>query len=100
VLAAGTEDGSVGLVFGRSHFDARNEDAAGLGRLRVQEAGAIRECEEHGCMQARADPHAQERALVIARQDPTSGVSPEEAVSEVQDVLDSLGDTCPECLAA
>jgi hypothetical protein len=34
----------------------------------LQEAGAIRECEEHGWMQARADPHAQERALVIARQ--------------------------------
>jgi hypothetical protein len=32
--------------------------------------------------------------------DPTSGVSPEEAVSEVRDVLDSLGDTCPECLPA
>ncbi len=63
----------------------------------LQEAGAIRECEEHGWMQARADPHAQERALVIARQDPPSGVSPEAAVAEVRDVLDSLGDTCPEC---
>jgi hypothetical protein len=27
----------------------------------LQEAGPIRECEEHGWMQARADPHAQER---------------------------------------
>jgi hypothetical protein len=29
----------------------------------LQEAGAIRECEEHGWMQDRADPHARERAL-------------------------------------
>jgi hypothetical protein len=34
------------------------------------EAGAIRECEEHGWMQDRADPNASERALVIARQNP------------------------------
>ena len=33
----------------------------------LQEAGAIRECEEHGWMQDRADPHARERALDIAR---------------------------------
>ncbi|MEH2539488.1 hypothetical protein V1278_007495 [Bradyrhizobium sp. AZCC 1577] len=51
----------------------------------LQEAGPIRECEEHGWMQARADPHAQQRALVIARQDPPSGVSPEAAVAEVRD---------------
>jgi hypothetical protein len=31
----------------------------------LQEAGAIRECEEHGWMQDRADPHARERAFVI-----------------------------------
>jgi len=63
----------------------------------LQEAGAIRECEEHGWMQDRADPHARERALVIARQDPPVGVSSDDAVTEVRDVLDSVGDTCPEC---
>ncbi|WP_230646790.1 hypothetical protein [Bradyrhizobium sp. Leaf401] len=63
----------------------------------LQEAGAIRECEEHGWMQDRADPHARERAFDIARQDPPPGVSPDEAVAEVRDVLDSIGDTCPEC---
>ena len=36
----------------------------------LQEAGAIRECEEHGWMQDRADPHAGERAFVVARRDP------------------------------
>jgi hypothetical protein len=31
----------------------------------LQEAGAIRECEEHGWMQDRADPHARERAFAL-----------------------------------
>src|SRR5260370_15017490 len=43
----------------------------------LSEAHAIQECEEHGWMQDRADPHARERAFAIARQDPPSGVSPE-----------------------
>ncbi|QQO22627.1 hypothetical protein JJB98_23205 [Bradyrhizobium diazoefficiens] len=63
----------------------------------LQEAGAIRECEEHGWMQDRVDPHARERAFDIARLDPPPGVSPSEAVAEPREVLDSIGDTCPEC---
>jgi hypothetical protein len=63
----------------------------------LQEAGAIRECEEHGWMQDRADPHARERAFDIARRDPPSGVSPQAASVAIADVLDSIGDTCPEC---
>jgi hypothetical protein len=63
----------------------------------LQEAGAIPECEEHGWMQDRADPHARERALLVAREDPPFGVSSDEAVAEVRDLLDSMGDTCPEC---
>jgi hypothetical protein len=63
----------------------------------LQEAGMIRECEEHGWMQDRADPHARGRALTIAREDPPAGVSPDQAVAEIRDVIDSIGDTCPEC---
>ncbi|MBR0881213.1 hypothetical protein ABIF65_007758 [Bradyrhizobium japonicum] len=63
----------------------------------LQDAGAIRECEKHGWMQDRADPHARGRALDIARQDPPLGISPEAAIAAVRDVLDSIGDTCPEC---
>ncbi|MGY4408724.1 hypothetical protein ACVWW4_000460 [Bradyrhizobium sp. LB7.1] len=63
----------------------------------LQEAGAIRECEEHGWMQDRTDPHARDRALAAARRDPPTVVAPDEAASEVRDVLDSIGDTCPEC---
>ena len=47
----------------------------------LQEAGAIRECEEHGWMQERADPHARERAFDIARRNPPAGVSTDEAAA-------------------
>ena len=49
-----------------------------------------------GCRD-RADLHARERALAVASQDPPSGVTPDEAVAEMRDVLASIGDTCPEC---
>jgi hypothetical protein len=63
----------------------------------LNEAGAIRECEDHGWMQDRADPHARERAVDIAREDPPPGVSPQSAAVAIAEVLDSIGDTCPEC---
>ena len=69
----------------------------GWARLILLEAGAIRECEEHGWAQDRADPHAREHALQVAREDPPPSVSPDDAVAAVKDVLDSIGDTCPEC---
>jgi hypothetical protein len=61
------------------------------------DAGAIRECEEHGWMKDRADPHARERALDLARGEPPQGWSPGQAAAIVADVLSSIGDTCPEC---
>jgi hypothetical protein len=79
------------------------ERRAGIRTLRgwaiavLSEAHTIQECEEHGWMQDRADPHARERAFAIARQDPPSGVSPEAAAVAIAEVLDSIGDTCPEC---
>jgi hypothetical protein len=63
----------------------------------LQDAGAVRECEEHGWMQDRADPHARERVISIARRSPPPGVSSDDAVAEIEDVLASIGDTCPEC---
>ena len=66
-------------------------------RCVLLEAGAIRECEEHGWMKERADPDARDRALLIAREDPPPGVSPEAAAVAVMEVLESIGDRCPEC---
>jgi hypothetical protein len=63
----------------------------------LQEAGAIHECETHGWMRHPADPHARERAFDIARQDPPHGFSEAKAIAEIEDVLNSIGDTCPEC---
>jgi hypothetical protein len=63
----------------------------------LKEAGAIRECEEHGWLQDRADPHARERAFDIAREYPPYGISAEAAAVAIAEVLDSIGDTCPEC---
>jgi hypothetical protein len=65
----------------------------------LKEAGAIRECEEHGWMQDRADPHARERAFDIADRDPPAGVSSQAATVAIVEVLDSIGDSCPECPA-
>jgi hypothetical protein len=63
----------------------------------LQEAGAIKECEEHGWMQDRADPHARQRAFDIAREERPPGVSPQAAAVAIAEVLDSIGDSCPEC---
>jgi len=63
--------------------------------LVLQDAGAIRECEEHGWMRDRADPHAGQRALEMAREERPSGLPPEHCLAEIGDVLDSIGDTCP-----
>ena len=63
----------------------------------LKEASAISECEEHGWMLDRADPHARERAFEIAREYPPDGISAEAAAAAVVEVLDSIGDTCPDC---
>jgi hypothetical protein len=63
----------------------------------LTDAHAIRECEDLGWMRDRADPHARERASSIAREEPPPGVSPEAAAAELWEVLESIGDTCPEC---
>lgn len=64
--------------------------------LRTDVVG-IRECERHGRIQDRADPHARDRAYDIARRDQPAGVSPDEATDAITELLDSVGDTCPEC---
>ena len=104
VLAAGTNDGEKDSPYqGAISMLMTSERRPAIRTMRgwaidvLQNAGAIRECEEHGWMQDRADPHARERAFDIARTDPPAGVSPDAAAVEVRDVLNSIGDTCPEC---
>lgn len=61
------------------------------------ETGAIRACEDHGWMKDRTDPHARQRAIEIAREEPPPGISQDQAVAAIEDILGSIGDTCPEC---
>jgi hypothetical protein len=61
------------------------------------EAGVIHKCDHHGWAKDRTDPHAHEKALRIAREEPLTGLSPDEAIAAVREVLGSMGDTCPEC---
>lgn len=46
----------------------------------LQEAGALREYQEHGWIQDRSAQYARERALGVVGQDPPRGGSPEEAI--------------------
>jgi hypothetical protein len=48
-------------------------------------------------MKDRADPHARDRAAEIARQHPPRGLSPAAAELEIREIMESIGDTCPEC---
>jgi hypothetical protein len=61
------------------------------------ETQAIRECEEHGHLRDRTDPGAWKRAREIASSYPFRGATPAEAVKALDDVMESIGDTCPEC---
>jgi hypothetical protein len=88
VLAAGTNDGRKDSSrAGATSMLMTKERRPAIRTLRgwaisvLQEAGAIRECEEHGWIQDRADPHARERAFVMARQDPPPGVSAQAAAT-------------------
>jgi hypothetical protein len=45
----------------------------------------------------RADPQAQDRAFDIARRDPPPGISRKAAAVVIAEVLEPIGDTCPEC---
>lgn len=61
------------------------------------EQHAVRECPEHGHMRDRSDPEAWNRAREAARHHPFPGTSPEGSIAAIDDVLRSIGDTCPEC---
>jgi hypothetical protein len=61
------------------------------------EEHAVRECEEHGHMRDRTDPDAWNRARDVARRHPFPGTSAEASVAAIDEVMHSIGDTCPNC---
>jgi len=79
----------------RDRPDFRTVDRWAIGLL--LEAGAIHKCHDHGWAKDRADPHVREQALRSAREEPLAGLAPDQAVAAVRAVLESVGDTCPEC---
>ena len=54
----------------RPGFRAVDRWAMGL----LLEAGTIRRCDQHGWAKDRADPHAREDALHMAREEPLAGL--------------------------
>ena len=58
---------------------------------------AVRECDHHGHRLDRGDPDARIRAREYAWNHPFPGTSPEASLVAIEEVLQSIGDTCPEC---
>ena len=61
------------------------------------EQGAVVECEHHGHRCDRADPDAWNRAREEAWRNPFPGVTPEACIAAMDEVMRSIGDTCPDC---
>ena len=59
--------------------------------------GAVTECEDHGHRKDRSDPHAWERARDEAWRHPFSGATPEACIAALDEVMASIGETCPDC---
>ncbi len=61
------------------------------------EQHAITECDHHGHRRSRSDPDAWNRAREEAWRNPFPGANPEACIAAMEDILGSIGDTCPEC---
>ena len=61
------------------------------------EQKAVSECEHHGHRRDRSDPDAWNRAREEAWRNPFPGATPEACISALDDVMRSIGDTCPDC---
>jgi hypothetical protein len=48
-------------------------------------------------MKDSTDPHALERACWVARREPFPGTSSAQCLAAIDEVMNSIGDTCPEC---
>jgi len=61
------------------------------------ECHAIRACPDHGHMRDRTDPEAWRKACEAARSHPFPGATPAESVAAIDEAMQWIGDTCPEC---
>jgi hypothetical protein len=61
------------------------------------ETHTIRECDHHGHMRDKADPDAWNHARELAAAQPFPGATKRDALKAIDDVMGTIGDTCPEC---
>jgi hypothetical protein len=61
------------------------------------EQQAVTECEHHGHRRDRSDPDAWNRAREEAWRNPFPGATPEACIAALDEVMRSIGDTCPDC---
>ena len=57
----------------------------------------IAECDQHGHRRDTADPDAWTRAREEAWRNPYPGATPQACIAELEDVMRSIGDRCPDC---
>jgi hypothetical protein len=63
----------------------------------LMEHGAVAECDAHGHRRNRSDPDAWNRAREEARLAPFAGTTPDVSVAAIDEVMNSIGETCPDC---
>jgi hypothetical protein len=61
------------------------------------EQQAVTECDYHGHRRDRSDPDAWNRAREEAWRNPFLGATPEACNTALDEVMQSIGDTCPDC---
>jgi hypothetical protein len=61
------------------------------------ETYAIKECAEHGHMRDQTDPDAWKRARELALKYPFRRATAVKSLQAIDDVMRSIGDTCPDC---
>jgi hypothetical protein len=63
----------------------------------LMEQQAVTECDHHGHRRDRSDPDAWNRAREEAWRNPFPGATPEACIAALEEVMQSIGDTCPAC---
>jgi len=61
------------------------------------EQHAVTECEHHGHRRDQADPDTWNRAREEAWRNPFPGATPEACIAALEEVMRSIGDSCPDC---
>ena len=61
------------------------------------EQHAVSECSDHGHRKNKSDPEAWGHAMEVAQQHPFPGASPQQCIAEMEEIMQSIGDSCPDC---